>query len=270
MIGHRASATRITVTVILLGITSSLACPEVWGQSTPATGSGKPRWTPPNPDPRSFEGVWLPGGYDNAPKAASSADPASAVPANSDEPPPELDDSSKPPPPPPAGDERPVSLDTAADSISGSTLECTPIQRLAGAGGGLANLWIQGADEIVMISEEDMDLRKIYLNARHPKNLKPQPNGHSIGHWEGNTLVVDSISFSNAQGVDSGEHVIERFRKDGNFLIDEATITRPGAATRHQTMRSSWRSDLHVFENVCEENFNRFQFQNGRLIDQTQ
>jgi len=44
----------------------------------------------------------------------------------------------------------------------------------------LSNLRVVGPKEIVMISEEDQDVRKIYPQSRHPKNPEPQPNGNSI------------------------------------------------------------------------------------------
>lgn len=236
-----------------------------------ATQTSAPRWTPPTSDPKDFEGVWLPGGYANGPQDA----PQHRDDTKSDGPPPELgglDNATSAPGPdgppgggPPGGGPPPAE---GVEAASGGTLSCTPVQRLAGAGGGMANLWIQGPNEIVMISEEDMDIRKIYLGTAHPKRFKPQPNGHSVGHWEGNTLVVDSVGFSKPDGSDRGQHVVERIHKDGNKLIDEATITDNGQ-TRTQTFTSSWRSDLHVYENVCEENFNRFHFENGQLIDDT-
>lgn len=263
------------VALLTLGVGAALPW-AAWSQEL--------KWTPPPSDPKSIEGVWLPGGYANgpAPGGAPKGPPA----ANGAGPPAEIGGLDSPatgpggppgpgggPPPgggaggPPGGGGPPPGA--AQEQVSGSTLECTPVQRLSGAGGGMSNLWIQGPKEIVMISEEDMDIRKIYLNMPHPAHVVPQPNGNSIGHWEGDTLVVDSVGFGDAKGHDTGEHVVERIHKSGNALIDEATITQDGK-TRNQTMRSSWRSDLRVSENVCEENFSRFHFENGQLIDQTQ
>ena len=70
----------------------------------------------------------------------------------------------------------------------------------------MVTLIIQGPRQIVMISEEDMDIaRKIYLNSKHPRQLTPQPNGHSIGHWDGDTLVVDTIGYADTSGKDKGQ-----------------------------------------------------------------
>jgi hypothetical protein len=62
--------------------------------------------------------------------------------------------------------------------------------------------------------------RTIHMNmASHPANIAPSRAGHSIGHWEGDTLVVDTIGF--LPGVLAGQvmnsdqlHVIERFTLD--------------------------------------------------------
>jgi len=188
---------------------------------------------PPPSDPHDIEGVWKPG---------RSAPPPGSGAARSG--------------PPPAG--TPV--------VAGSTLVCAPVERLGGAGGGMSNLWVVGPKEIVMISEEDQDVRKIYLQAHHPRNVIPQPNGNSIGHWEGDTLVVDSIAFSDANGKDKGQHVVERIQKQGDRLVDHATITTKGVTTQ-RTFNSDWRPDLQVWENVCEEGYSKFQIINGKLDD---
>jgi hypothetical protein len=145
-------------------------------------------------------------------------------------------------------------------AYGGGTLMCAPVQRLNGAGGGMSNLWIVGDKIIVMISEEGMDIRKIYLDGAHPKEVTPQPNGHSIGHWEGNTLVVDTIGFSGAGGKLSDEHVVERITKlkIGNSwqLQTDFTATTSGQ-TRTSSSMQVWRPDLRVIENVCEAGFER-------------
>ena len=66
--------------------------------------------------------------------------------------------------------------------------------------------------------------RTIYMNLKeHPNNLKPSRAGHSIGHWEGDTLVVDTVGFLpgflNTPVRNSNQlHVIERFSLDPNKM----------------------------------------------------
>ena len=210
---------------------------------------------PPNSSgPRNFEGVWWPsqdrgggppGGPGGAPGAGGSS--GGGPPTG--------------PGGPPGGGERPVEL-------SGSTLQCTPVTRMSGSGGGMTTLIVQSATQLVMASEEDMDIaRKIYIGGAHPPVavLTPQPNGHSIGQWDGNTLVVDSIAYTGRDGKDNGQHVVERFTKTGNILQSEATTTDKSGNDRKQTMKWVWRPDLQFNENVCEEGFDRYQIIDGKL-----
>ncbi|MFT3905915.1 MAG: hypothetical protein QM718_06395 [Steroidobacteraceae bacterium] len=153
-----------------------------------------------------------------------------------------------------------------APQTSGTTLQCAPVRRSSGSGGGMSNLIAQSATELVWLSEEDMDVaRKVYIGGSHPANLVPQPNGHSIGHWEGATLVIDTIGFADAQGKDSGLHTVERLRLDGDKLVDEVTSTQAGGQPRTQSSRFEVQKDIQFNENVCEEGFDRYQIINGEL-----
>ena len=92
--------------------------------------------------------------------------------------------------------------------------------------------------------------RRIYLNQEHPRNLKPSWNGHSVGHWEGDTLVIDTIGFNDQTWLDGGgaphtedTHLTERMRrveKNGNTYIeiavqvdDPRTLTSPFTFSRY-------------------------------------
>ncbi|MES2625366.1 MAG: hypothetical protein V4628_08815 [Pseudomonadota bacterium] len=105
--------------------------------------------------------------------------------------------------------------------------------------------------------------REIWLDGRgHPDNLKPSYHGHSIGHWEGDTLVVDTIGFNEKMWFDSDGsphttqlHLIEKFtRVSLERLKYEITIDDPGAYT------STWSSGFYMFwtpgetfEFVCQD-----------------
>jgi hypothetical protein len=106
-------------------------------------------------------------------------------------------------------------------------------------------------------------LRVIYLDGReHPENLKPTYHGHSIGHWDGDTLVVDTVGFNEKMWIDAegtphtkALHTIERFtRETYNSLKYEITIDDPGAYTK--TWSSGfimpWRPG-EAFEFVCQD-----------------
>jgi len=107
--------------------------------------------------------------------------------------------------------------------------------------------------------------RQIFLDGRkHPADLDPTWYGDSIGSWEGDTLVVDSIGFNDKFWFDFAGHphteqlhIVERFRRpDLGHLDIEATITDPGAYTRPFTMygHSVLQANADLFEYICNEN----------------
>jgi hypothetical protein len=107
--------------------------------------------------------------------------------------------------------------------------------------------------------------RIVYMDGRqHPKNLEPSYYGHSIGRWEGDTLVVDSAGFNEGNWIDTEGlmhtdqyHQIERFtRVDFNTLKYEVTVNDPGAYTRPWTagFNLRWNAGADLFEYVCQDN----------------
>ena len=102
-----------------------------------------------------------------------------------------------------------------------------------------AMFFIQTPEKIVMVLSSKQEVRHIYMKAKHSENLKPSWYGESIGHYEGDTLVVDTIGLSDKAPVDGFDtphtdqlHVVERWR-----LIDDETlevhvyVEDPGAFT---------------------------------------
>jgi hypothetical protein len=121
---------------------------------------------------------------------------------------------------------------------------------------------------VTMLGESDGNrLRRIYTDGRpHPKDPDETFHGHSIGHWEGGTLVIDTvgvlpeawIAIAEHLGVpNNGDlHITERIRLDGpNFLRDELTITAPKVLTQPwKTTRSYIRSrqrSSEIVEGQC-------------------
>jgi hypothetical protein len=107
--------------------------------------------------------------------------------------------------------------------------------------------------------------RIIYMDGRdHPRDLDPSAYGHSIGRWEGDTLVVDTVGFNekfwiDREGTPHTEqlHMIERFtRMDFNTLKYEVTIDDPGAYTAPWTggFLLGWSRGTELFEYVCQDN----------------
>jgi hypothetical protein len=74
---------------------------------------------------------------------------------------------------------------------------------------------------ITWLTGSDLRARRIYLDAAHPKDLKPTYMGHSIGHWDGNTLVVDTVGLQGTFGYASESH-----HQPGKDIYDQ--VTRAG------------------------------------------
>jgi hypothetical protein len=106
--------------------------------------------------------------------------------------------------------------------------------------------------------------RTIYMDGRtHPAHVDPSPYGHSIGWWEGDTLVVDTIGFNENFWIDRGQtpttdrlHTIERLTRTSlGEMKYEITFDDPGAYTapftRAITLR--WENGTELYEYVCQE-----------------
>ena len=123
-------------------------------------------------------------------------------------------------------------------------------------------------ERIIMIFEGATHIwREIYMDGRpHPEGdaLNPTFLGHSVGRWEGDTLVVDVVGFNETTWIDffghphtDALHVVERFsRPDRNTLHYEATIDDHGAYTAPWTVAWDipWSPDGELLEYICQEN----------------
>src|SRR5262249_55174568 len=127
--------------------------------------------------------------------------------------------------------------------------------------------FVQTANLLVTFGEyESNPPRQLYLDGRsHPPNLNPSFMGHSVGHWEGDTLVVDTVGLNDRAwltfaGYAQTEqmHLTERYRRrDLGHLEVEMTFDDPGAFKKPWTMkqvRSLAPKDTEVTEYVCNEN----------------
>lgn len=103
-----------------------------------------------------------------------------------------------------------------------------------------AMYFIQTPKVVVMILSSKQEIRHIYLTDKHSANVKPSWYGESIGRYEGNTLVVDTIGIDERTWVDGfgtphtkDLHVIERFHliEDGAVLEANVRVEDPGAFT---------------------------------------
>jgi hypothetical protein len=95
---------------------------------------------------------------------------------------------------------------------------------------------IQTPREVLMINSGDSQVRRVYMNVPHASNPKPSWYGDSVGHYEGDTLVVDTIGFNDKTVLTNNVphtaqlHVVERFRliENGTQLQVQFTVDDPG------------------------------------------
>jgi hypothetical protein len=106
--------------------------------------------------------------------------------------------------------------------------------------------------------------RTIFMDGRkHPENLTPSYYGHSIGWWEGDTLVVDTVGFNESFWIDRGQiphttklHLIEKYTRTAlDTMKYELTVDDPGAYTAPFTGTSNlrWENGTELFEYVCQQ-----------------
>ena len=117
---------------------------------------------------------------------------------------------------------------------------------------------VQTRDTIMILVEMVHDARIVRMNAQHdPANIRKWL-GDSVGRWEGDTLVVDTVNFNEEvsfRGSSKNLHVIERFQRvDKNTILYRATIEDPTTFSKSWTIEYPFNaSDGRVFEYACHE-----------------
>src|SRR5262245_423144 len=128
---------------------------------------------------------------------------------------------------------------------------------------------IQSAKEVHLIYQGNQEVRHIHLNVPHTQNPKPSWYGDSVGWYEGDALVVDTIGLSTKAVIDNYQtphtdqlHVIERYRvvEDGKALEVNLTVEDPGAfnAPWKAKQRYSRTEQGPLPEVKCSENNDDF------------
>ena len=117
---------------------------------------------------------------------------------------------------------------------------------------------------VTMAIESDSQVRRIYTDGRgHPADPDPTFNGDSIGRWEGDTLVIDTVALNTATEIAPGvghsdqAHIVERVHKTGpdaleivTTIEDPKVLTAPWTTTSHFVRHREWT----IEEYVCEQN----------------
>jgi hypothetical protein len=121
-------------------------------------------------------------------------------------------------------------------------------------------------NQIVFLYEQLMQQRFVRLNAAHPADLRPSWYGDSVGHWEADTLVVDTVGLDKRTWVDGFGtphtdklHVVERYHlRNSDTLEVLFTVEDPGAFTTPWSAIATYRRDRSTSEPyaevVCAEN----------------
>ncbi|MGC3980231.1 MAG: hypothetical protein QM808_03140 [Steroidobacteraceae bacterium] len=231
----RTKTFHITAAIFTASVTLTAYAQGMGGSMTKDT----PADAVPNPDPHMISGMWSMRGQTETVVPTLKPEYADKV------------------------DTRNLSPSAARQGGTKADELCLPHGFFGGLG-TYPTLIMQTGKQITLVNEENHRFRRIYLDGVHPKQLQPSFAGHSIGRWQGDVLVVDTVGLRSRDGGTNlpGYHIIERIKKVANgkqleiqVIYDSAAHAAPG----RQTTLLNWRPDLHIQEQVCEEfsdNFN--------------
>ncbi len=214
----------------------------------PLLGGGRapPGSAPPNPDPRDLEGVWWVQGYEYL------LGPAPGV-------------------PPPLKPKYMQILEQRIRAKNRGTPEAdTETQCLSH---GMPRLMespypieiVQTPGRITFLHEVAHEVRRIWMNRPHPPHPRISFLGDSVGRWQGDTLIVDTVAIDDRSFIDDEGsshstrlHLVERYRKiDGGAALElimtvEDPVTLEHAYSYRRILH--WRPDVRPEEYICEEN----------------
>lgn len=159
---------------------------------------------------------------------------------------------------------RMAASDGVAEDTGAVCLPDGPFRFLPAAG---RFLWLPEARRILLVHDEvnTAGVQRIYLDREHPRNLAPTWNGDSIGHWEGDTLVVDTVGFNDHSWLQTAmqphteeAHMIQRFSRvegGGNVYLEIHTTVedRQALTSAYEFSRYYKRSTGEMPELVCAD-----------------
>lgn len=131
--------------------------------------------------------------------------------------------------------------------------------------GPIAPIYVLQNDEKIafIVMDEIRDMRQVFFADSHPANLVPSYGGHSIAHWEGDTLAIDAVGY-NGRGVIENAvhsdqmHMTQRITKsaDGMSLTIDVVLNDPVTFTRPIEIHREWAwvNGQQPLEFDCEEN----------------
>ena len=133
---------------------------------------------------------------------------------------------------------------------------------------------------LILILNPDLTYRQVFMDGR-PLETAPNPSGmgYSVGRWDGDTLVVESIGFNDRTWLDTSGHphtealrMTERYRRrDFGHMDIEVTLQDPAVYARTWTVRvkAELAADTELLEYVCNENSRDLEHWVGKASDET-
>ena len=128
--------------------------------------------------------------------------------------------------------------------------------------------FVQTPKEVIMIYSNDQQVRHIYLDVPHSANPKPSWYGESVGHYDGDTLVVDTIGLNDKTFVDNFRtphteklHVVEHFKlvDGGKAMQVNIAFDDPDAFNAPWSVMQRYdRIQQPMSEEICAENNQQF------------
>ena len=141
---------------------------------------------------------------------------------------------------------------------------------MAYGGGDEPIYFVQTPKMVWMIYQGNQEVRRVYLDVPHSENPKPSWYGELVGHYEGDTLVIDTIAQNGNTVLDfyrtphtAKLHVVERWRKieNGRFIEVVFTVEDPDAFYEPWTATRRYRRVEHaMIEEPCAENNQHFEW----------
>ncbi len=161
--------------------------------------------------------------------------------------------------------EQRIKLSQQGDPYLANTSLCLPGVPVMMLGGPYPIQILETPGLVTILMEEQNHFRLIYLDGKHPEDPDPTFLGHSVGHWEGGTLVVDTIGLTDRTSIDrigmphSEElHLVERFRRTGKDAMElTITIDDPKTFTKAWDAKVNYRTPapgVEMTEYICENN----------------
>jgi hypothetical protein len=146
----------------------------------------------------------------------------------------------------------------------GSSCTAAGVPSFMGYGGPNPTVLLQTPKVVWIVFFGNQQIRRVYMDVPHSETPKPSWYGESVGHYEGDTLVVDTIGLNTKTFVDVYRtphtdklHVVERWRMidDGKMMQVTFTVEDPDAFNAPWTgMRRYRRVQQEAPEEICAEN----------------